>query len=154
MCYTVPMTGRGTRQHDRRCYRFFDHTADCGVEITGSSAQSLFENAAFSLFDIMTYLNDVDPRAVRRVTVTADGWNDLFIAFLRRMLSLYTVEGFLVRHFTCDSLDESHITGSAYGEPFDRDRHEIIMEIKAVTYHQALCEQRGRTWRGRIVCDV
>jgi SHS2 domain-containing protein len=34
-------------------YKFFDHTADIGVEVTGRTRKALFVNAAEALFDVM-----------------------------------------------------------------------------------------------------
>jgi SHS2 domain-containing protein len=41
-----------------------------------------------------------------------------------------------------------------YGEPFSPERHPVLGEVKAVTYHQASVERTGSGWRGRFILDV
>jgi SHS2 domain-containing protein len=40
------------------------------------------------------------------------------------------------------------------GEAYDPSRHEIKVEIKAVTYHQLTIKQEGGQWVGRVILDI
>jgi SHS2 domain-containing protein len=46
------------------------------------------------------------------------------------------------------------VRGSLTGEPYDPARHEIKVEIKAVTYHQLTIKQEGGQWVGRVIVDI
>jgi SHS2 domain-containing protein len=46
------------------------------------------------------------------------------------------------------------VRGSLTGEPYDPGRHEIKVEIKAVTYHQLTIKQEGGQWVGRVIVDI
>jgi SHS2 domain-containing protein len=85
-------------------YKFFDHTADIGVEISGRTKKELFANAANALFDILIENNDSKSKSAektqkRQRTVTVDGADpeDLLINFLRELLYLFNGTGWIVR---------------------------------------------------------
>jgi SHS2 domain-containing protein len=135
-------------------YRLFDHTADLGVEVYGKTANELFANAAFAVFDILTDLKHVSPTVERKVVVDGDGWEDLLVNYLREILYLFNGEGFLLKEFSIRDIDPRHLEGKVAGEPFDPSRHRINTEIKAVTYHQAAVRETSKEWTARVIFDV
>jgi SHS2 domain-containing protein len=71
-------------------YKFFDHTADIGVEISGRTKKKLFANAANVLFDVL--IENIENKnktsedmLKRQKTLTVNGADveDLLINFLR-----------------------------------------------------------------------
>jgi SHS2 domain-containing protein len=137
-----------------KSYTTFDHTADLGLAITGTSEEVLFANAAFAVFDIITDLGRVEPRETRRVLVEGDGAEDLLINFLREILYLYNGERWLLKEIRVLKIDEKALEAEARGEPFDEHKHEICKEIKAVTYHQAEVRRTSDGWAARVIFDV
>jgi len=135
-------------------YKLFDHTADLGVEVYGKTANELFANAAFAVFDILTDLSQVMPTLERNIAVNGNGWEDLLVNYLREILYLYNGEGLLLKKFTILAIDQKHLEGKVAGEPFDPARHSINTEIKAVTYHQTAVKKTAKEWRGRVIFDV
>lgn len=135
-------------------YRTFDHTADLGLAISGTSEEVLFANAAFAIFDIITDLGRVEPRETRRVLVKGDSREDLLINFLREVLYLYNGERWLLKEIRVIKIDEKALEAEARGEPFDVQKHEICKEIKAVTYHQAQVRKTPDGWAARVIFDV
>jgi len=135
-------------------YKTFDHTADLGIAIRGTSEEDLFANAAFAVFDIITDLGRVEPRETRRVLVEGDSREDLFINFLREILYLYNGERWLLKDIRITKIDEKALEAEARGEPLDGQKHEICKEIKAVTYHQAEVHKTPKGWAARVIFDV
>jgi SHS2 domain-containing protein len=137
-----------------KTYQAFDHTADLGLAITGASEEELFANAANAVFDIITDLDRVESREVRRIEVEGDGREDLLINFLREILYLYNGEHWLLKKLHIVRISEKGLEAEARGEPLDGRRHEIFKEIKAVTYHQAQVRQSPAGWTARVIFDV
>ncbi len=135
-------------------YKLFDHTADLGVEVYGKTANELFANAAFAVFDILADLSHVSPTVERKIVVDGDGWEDLLVNYLREILYLYNGEGLLLKEFSVLDIDPRHLEGKVAGEPFDPAKHTINTEIKAVTYHQAAVKEAPKEWTGRVIFDV
>ena len=44
--------------------------------------------------------------------------------------------------------------GKAWGEPLDRDRHELSHEVKAITYHGLKVEQTPEGWLAEVIVDI
>jgi SHS2 domain-containing protein len=135
-------------------YRTFDHTADLGLEIYGRDEEELFSNAAFALFDTITDIGGIAMREKRTVSVEGSDREDLLVNFMRKLLSLFHIEGFLLRRFAVYELDEHSLSGEAEGEIFDPKKHGINTEIKAVTYHQVRITPTSDGFMGRVICDV
>ncbi len=135
-------------------YQAFDHTADLGLAITGASEEELFANAAIAVFDIITDLDRVEAREIRRIAVEGDGREDLLINFLREILYLYNGERWLLKELRIVRISEKGLEAEARGEPLDGRKHEICKEIKAVTYHQAQVRQTPAGWTARVIFDV
>jgi SHS2 domain-containing protein len=135
-------------------YHTFDHTADLGLVITGSSEESLFANAAFAVFDTITDLARVEAHETRRIAVEGDGLEDLLINFLREVLYLYNGERWLLKELRIIRISEKDLEAEARGETLDAQKHEICKEIKAVTYHQAQVLQTPAGWMARVIFDV
>jgi len=135
-------------------YRIFDHTADLGLEVYGTDEGDLFRNAAHALFDILTDRGRVRGRDKREIAVEGADREELLVNFLRETLSLYNSEGWLMKECTIRELDDRRLSAAVTGESFNRGRHAMKCEIKAVTYHQAHIDRTARGWTGRVICDV
>ncbi len=135
-------------------YHTFDHTADLGLDIKGTSQEDLFANAAFAVFDIITDLDRVEGRETRPIAIEVDNREDLLINLLREVLYLYNGERWLLKRIRNIRIGERNLEAEAIGEPFDARKHEIWKEIKAVTYHQAQVHRTPEGWTARVIFDV
>ena len=124
------------------------------MEVYGKTADELFANAAFAVFDILADLSHVSPVVERKIVVDGEGWEDLLVNYLREVLYMYNGEGLLLKEFSVVDIDPRHLEGKVAGEPFDPAKHTINTEIKAVTYHQAAVRGDRGMWTGRVIFDV
>jgi SHS2 domain-containing protein len=51
-------------------------------------------------------------------------------------------------------VSEAGLTGSAWGEPLDRARHNMEHEVKAITYHGLRVEKIGEEWEAEVIVDI
>jgi len=137
-------------------YKFFDHTADIGVEATGRTRKVLFVNAAQALFDVMIENKSGTASEKKSKTITVEGKDiaDLLINFLRELLYLFNGEQFVVNHCEMLELRDRNIKARLTGEAFNSKTHSIKTEIKAVTYSGAKVEKIKTGWKVRIIFDV
>lgn len=145
---------RETVRAQRPPYQLFEHTADLGLEVYGTDERDLFRNAALALFDLLTDRGRIRGREEREIAVEGADREELLVNFLREVLSLYNSEGWLLKDCIIRNLDDSRLGTTVTGEPFERDRHTMKREIKAVTYHQTHIDRTALGWTGRIICDV
>ena len=137
-------------------YKFFDHTADIGVEVKGRTRKKLFCNAVQALFDVMIESKTGRKAAKRQKKMTVDGADvaDLLINFLRELLYLFNGEQFVTGSCEIVNFNNKKLTVQLTGEKFDNTKHLIKTEIKAVTYSGATVEKVKACWKARIILDV
>lgn len=136
-------------------YLVFDHTADLGVEVTGATLEELYAGAAFALFDLLTDLTAVGAGKFREIDVDGENPADLLVNFLREVLYAWNGEGFLMQGCDIRLLTPRRLSAVLDGEGFDPDRHRILKEIKAVTYHHcSVLAAPAGGWVARVVFDV
>lgn len=137
-------------------YKFFDHTADIGVEVTGRARNELFVNAAGALFDVMIENKTGEVSKKKRKTIKVEGADvaDLLINFLRELLYLFNGERFIADSCEIIKFTNQELQARLTGELFDSKKHLIKTEIKAVTYSGAKVEKIKTGWKARIIFDV
>ncbi len=135
-------------------FHILEHTADVGFEAFGSTRQEVFENAARALFHLIADPDSIEPRQEVPLQVTAANPPDLLVNWLSEILYLHDAELWLFRDFELQALDDHAASGRAWGEKFDRARHQTHLQIKAVTYHQLSLEQRSGSWRAQVYVDI
>jgi SHS2 domain-containing protein len=135
-------------------FRFFDHTGDIGVEVFGESIRTLFQHAGEALTEIITDRKTVRARESRRISLKADGIEDLLIRWLNEFVFLFDTTGLLFTVFDIASIDEGHVEATVQGEIYDEKRHPIKTTIKGATYHQLEVVREDGIWRARIILDI
>ena len=132
----------------------FDHTADLGLRIRAPDLDTLFVEAAQAMFEaIVPDLTTVRP--VKRVDVKLDGDERELLLFdwLKELLYHFDVEHLLFGKFEVQVRGKS-LAGSAWGEPLDRNRHQLEHEVKAITYHGLRVEPTGDGWLAEVIVDI
>ena len=135
-------------------YELVDHTADLGIRVWADDTKGLFEESARALFDIITNLTKVEPHLKREIVVRGSSQEELMVAWLNELLYLHEVKRLLFRDFSIIEIDEGTVTGVAEGEEFDKARHSIKTEVKAVTYHQLEIKEHGGRWQAQVIFDI
>ncbi len=135
-------------------YEFLDHTADIGIRIFGKNPAELFQNAGCALFDSITILSKVTPKATRRFNLQRDCLEELLVEWLGSLLYVFDTELFLFSSFTVNKIDDNCLCAEARGEPFNKDIHIIKTAVKAVTYHNLSISKKNEICEAIVVLDV
>ncbi len=132
-------------------FRVLDHDADIRIEVSGTSRQELFENAAKGMFSLLTDPSFVQPVIEKDIIVKGNG--ELLVNFLNELLYVWDVERFIPAEVSVDfTPDGAHAV--LKGENFDEQRHAIQLEMKAVTYHNFMMTEQNDLYRATFVIDV
>jgi SHS2 domain-containing protein len=135
-------------------YELLDHTADVGIIAFGKTLPEAFGNAAYAMFDILTYAEEIKEEQSFDVQVTASDIEDLLVTWLDELLFRYETERLLFKRFTIKSLSDTSLNAIIFGEKVDHKRHEIKAEIKNVTYHQLKVEKTDNGWKLQVIFDL
>ena len=135
-------------------YETFEHTADLGLRIRAADLNTLFAEAAQALFSTLVEdLDAVAPLHRLDVTIAGDDREYLLFDWLKELLYRFDAEHLLLSRFEVRVTDTG-LQGSAWGEPLDRDRHELAHEVKAITYHGLRVEQMADGWLAEVIVDI
>jgi SHS2 domain-containing protein len=135
-------------------YTMLDHTADLRIRITGSDPADLFKNAGLALFDLIVNPNQLESREVIEVAVTGDDRADLMVNYLRELLYLWTGKNQLVHLIAIAHISDTAVSARVCTDRYQPQRHEILHEIKAVTYHRIEVGRTADGWEATVVFDI
>jgi len=132
----------------------FDHTADLGLRIRADNLDALFAEAAQALFSaVVADLATVRPVVRRDLTLPPDDRELLLFDWLKQLLYWWDAEHLLFGKFDVRVSDQG-LTGTAWGEPLDRQRHQLEHEVKAITYHGLRVEPADGGWLAEVIVDI
>jgi SHS2 domain-containing protein len=135
-------------------YRLLDHPADVGIEAYGRSLSEAFEQAAFGLISTILNIESVECRDGRVISLQAADCEQLLVKWLTEILYLYDGAKFVAARFQIDELTSTALSAQVFGEPFSQDRHLTWLDVKAITYHQLLCEDSEAGARVQVFLDI
>lgn len=135
-------------------WEHFDHSADIGVRGVGPTREAAFEQIALALTATVT-----DPAAVRpavAVEVACEAPTDelLLVEWLNVLVYEMAIRRMLFSVFTV-ILENSRLTGTAWGERVDVRRHAPSVEVKGATYTGLrVAQDADGSWVAECVVDV
>lgn len=136
-------------------YEVIDHTADIGIRVAGSSLNELFANAAEAMFDVMVASRpDLIANINVPVDVEAAAPDELLVKWLQELLYVFDTRHLVLSNFYIDEITDKTLSGTAKGMKFDKLRHEMKRQIKAVTYHKLTLEKKADTWHAQVIFDI
>lgn len=140
---------------DRKTFEILDHTADLGILVSGEDLKRLFQNAAHAMTRVMLDHKSEQPDSTRELSVEGTDLADLMVRWLGEILFLFEVDNVVVTRTKIISISANRVVAQIETAPFSLSRHEVLTEIKAVTYHQIQVKQEkmGR-WNARIIFDL
>jgi len=134
-------------------YETFEHEADIGVRGFGSTMEEAFENVAVALYSVMVNITRISPAETRTVSVNAPDHELLLVEWLNALLSISDVERMVFRKFEV-KMNGVELSGTAWGEKLDQDRHEPKVEVKGATYHMLSVTKQNERYVAQCVVDV
>ena len=140
-------------------FEFRDHTADVQVRSWGSSLEEAFAQTAYSLMATITpNLNKITPKVERIITIEAEDKEALLFDFLSEFLYIFDVDELVFNKIYVRSIkklkDNYKLRATLKGEKFDLDKHEIGIEVKAITYSFLNIEEKLESIVIDIVFDI
>ena len=135
-------------------YKILDHTADIGIEVWGKTKEEALANTVEAMFDLIADSENVSARQEKQLSISGADTADMLINLLREALYLFHSQAWLCKCCEILELSADKVVAKVSGEPYDAKKHQLKMEIKAVTYHTLKIEQLEKGWRARVIFDV
>jgi len=140
-------------------FEFRDHTADVQVRSWGSSLEEAFSQTAYSLIATITPdLKKITPKVERKIIIKAEDKEALLFDFLSEFLYIFDVDELVFSQIYVSKIEKSNdnykLQATLKGEKFDLNKHEIGIEVKAITYSFINIEEKHESTIIDIVFDI
>jgi SHS2 domain-containing protein len=135
-------------------WEHFHHQADIGVRGIGNSMAEAFEEGALAMMGVMCQPDKVEAGQEIQIECEAPDVELLFVDWLSAIIYETATRGMLFGRFEAQ-IDGNKLSGKAWGERIDPEKHKAIVEVKGATYAElkVACNEDGR-WIAQCVVDV
>ena len=123
-------------------YKIFEEiaTADIAFEAYGKDLNELFENAAFAIFEISANPKKISPKIKKIIKLENENIEDLLFDFLSELIFLKDKD-YMV-------FNKSKV------EIKNQKKHELKIDIKAITLHMFKVEKTKKGYKAFVVVDI
>jgi SHS2 domain-containing protein len=141
-------------------YRYLEDIAiaDAAFEAWGNTLEETMVSAADATVNIMVRdLSSIRERQYRHLKCADTHIDMLLFQLLQDLIYYKDAEQLLLRMRTV-RVHQEKTWWTAYaelaGEPIDPERHDLIVDIKAITLHRLDVKQTEMGWTAQVVVDI
>lgn len=142
-------------------FETFEHTADLGLRVFAASLSDLYAESGLALFSVL--VEDIETvqcqtkshfRIDKDTAVSDQQWQaHLLVDWLGELLFVFETEHYLFAKFET-RLTDTALEVDAWGEKIDPDRHELVLDIKAITYHGLAVREIEGQFQAEVIVDL
>jgi SHS2 domain-containing protein len=133
-------------------YDLIEHTADVGLKAYGKNISEAFENAAKGMFDIITDSSKIATIGQYDIQLEAPDLEQLLVDWLSELLFLNSAKNLVFGTFKV-KINDNHLSAEVLGEEYDKSKHRMGVEIKAVTYHMLEVNNK-KPYYAQVLFDI
>lgn len=132
--------------------------ADVAFEASGKTLEEMFEAAAVATTGTM--IRDpkkVEQKVTKQVKKEAENVEKLLYDFLEEIIFLKDAEQLFLSGFKVSISGEEgkySLEAEMSGEEINPEKHEIVVDAKAITMHKFEVKKEGDEWKAIVVIDV
>lgn len=135
-------------------WKHYPHTADMGIRGFGITKEDAFAQAALAMIAVSVDLEKIKCEQQIEISCEADDDELLFIEWLNNIIYEMATRKMLFSEFEV-VISGKQLTGKAWGEKLDLDRHRPVVEIKGATYSDLKVRRaENGTWIAQCVVDI
>jgi len=138
-------------------YEYLEHQADIGIRASGASLEQAFSEGAKAMFNAMADIKTIATQTSVDISCDAPDEASLFIEWLNALLAAADTKDLLFSKFDVkiEKKDGSlNLTARAVGEPLDKGKHKLKIEVKAATYSGLKFEEKEGKYYLTCVLDI
>jgi SHS2 domain-containing protein len=133
-------------------------TADVAFRAWGTTVEELFIAASDALMNVMVEnLDGIEPTERREFVLEAESLEMLLFSLLQEIIFYKDAEQLLLRVSGVRIMprgDQSELVASVAGEWIDPARHDLLVDVKAVTFHRYRVEETQQGWEAMVILDI
>ncbi|WP_026732114.1 archease [Fischerella sp. PCC 9605] len=133
-------------------------TADIAFRAWGKDLPEIFKAAGDATISIMIEnLESIEPRQTRNISLENEELDLLLFNFIQELIYYKDSEQLLLRTQQINFEDKDgkhHLTAILQGEKLDPQRHQQLVDVKAVTLHQFQLQKTNDGWMAMVILDI
>ncbi|HIH35205.1 MAG TPA: archease [Methanosphaera sp.] len=138
-------------------FKYFDTTADIGIEVNSENITEAFINAALGTLNIITDIEKIEQKTTKNITIESEDEYGLLYDWITELLILLDSENFIASQYniTITNNDTCYkLEGSVVGDTYDTSIYNYKTEVKAITYHEMEIVQEEDNIKIRFIVDL
>lgn len=138
-------------------FKYFDTTADIGIEVNSDDLTDAYINAALGTLNIITDIEKIPEKTARKIDIESEDEYGLLYDWITELLILLDSENFMASgydiHITRDETSYK-LSGKITGDYYDTDIYPYKTEVKAITYHEMNISREDDNIKIRFIVDL
>lgn len=140
-------------------YKFLEKIslADVAFEASGKTLEEMLESAALAVTNTMIKdIKKIAYKTNKKVNVVSEDVERLTHDFLQELIFLKDAKKLLFSDFKIKIKygDKLELSATMEGEKLNMEKHELLVDVKAVTWHKFSVRKSGNKWKAIVVLDV
>lgn len=138
-------------------FKYFDTTADIGIEVNESTLKEAFETSAKATLNLITDIDRIECKKTKDINITSEDEYGLLYDWITELLILLDSENFIASKYNITITEENKeyiLKGQIIGDQYDTDRYEYKTEVKAITYHEMTIEKEAENIKIKFIVDL
>jgi len=132
--------------------------ADVAFVAEGPTLEKMFESAGLATTNVMVKdIRSVKKKVTKKVKLESDSVEKLLNSFLQEFV-FWKDKDLLLFSDASVSIEEKSgkffLKAELSGEKIDVKRHEMLVDVKAVTWHLFRVEKKAKKWTCQVVLDI
>jgi len=132
-------------------------TADIAFEAYGSSLSELFENSALATTSVMVDANTLSEDIKKDIILRNNEIERLLFDFLNEIIFLKDAEMLLFKAVNIhvkEMQGKFSLNAVLSGEKINREKHNLKIDVKAITLHMFRIEKKKNKYTATVVLDI
>ena len=142
-------------------YHFLENVAiaDVAFEATGRTIEEMFISAGKALtVSMVKDLGSVIPTKIIKIKLSTENPEKLLFDFLQELIFLKDAKLLLFSEYELAISEKDKLwtlAGVLKGEKLDMKKHELLADVKAVSWHRfSIQKNSGNEWEAFVILDV
>ena len=138
-------------------FKYFDTTADIGVEVNSKNITDAYIDAALGTLNIITDIEKIQPKTVKEINIESEDEYGLLYDWITELLILLDGENFIASQYDIGITNDDKtykLQGNIIGDNYDTSIYNYKTEVKAITYHEMDIVQEEENIKIRFIVDL
>lgn len=138
-------------------FKYFDTTADIGIEVNSKNITDAYINAALGTLNIITDVDKIQQKTSKEISIESEDEYGLLYDWITELLILLDSENFIASQYNIEikKNDTTYtLQGNIVGDNYDTNTYNYKTEVKAITYHEMDILEEEDNIKIRFIVDL